>query len=161
MLNRKIYFSLKLLFFVQVVVWDSILWEKKKNRMLQKSVGRLPPSETYLQFHKDETHFLAVHDTHLAIYETTELRHVNQVSVSLSYASMRRYDKVNVFLLFLGNIIYKLMLIFCVLVVGCWRLLCTNIPCGILMWWPLGVCRLLWWDCVDIQCFKLAREMPD
>ncbi|KAM7490054.1 hypothetical protein LguiA_032975 [Lonicera macranthoides] len=65
----------------QVVVWDSILWEKKKNRMLQKSVGRLPPSETYLQFHKDETHFLAVHDTHLAIYETTELKHVNQWDV--------------------------------------------------------------------------------
>ncbi|KAM7462172.1 hypothetical protein LguiA_030293 [Lonicera macranthoides] len=65
----------------QVVLWDSIRWKKKKNRMMQKSVGWLPPSETYLQFYKDETHFLAVHDTHLAIYETTELKHVNQLDV--------------------------------------------------------------------------------
>ncbi|KAM7462197.1 hypothetical protein LguiA_030318 [Lonicera macranthoides] len=65
----------------KVVLWDSIRWKKKKNRMLQKSVGWLPPSETYLQFYKDETHFLAVHDTHLAIYETTELKHVNQQDV--------------------------------------------------------------------------------
>ncbi|KAM7466236.1 hypothetical protein LguiB_013798 [Lonicera macranthoides] len=64
-----------------VVLWDSIRWKKKKTRMLQKSVGWLPPSETYLQFYKDETHFLAVHDTHLAIYETTELKHVNQWDV--------------------------------------------------------------------------------
>ncbi|XP_022892695.1 protein TPR3-like isoform X3 [Olea europaea var. sylvestris] len=64
----------------QIVVWDSITWEKKNNTFLEISSGWLPSelSETHVQFDKDERHFLAVHETQLAIYETTKLQCVKQ-----------------------------------------------------------------------------------
>ncbi|KAG6425315.1 hypothetical protein SASPL_115743 [Salvia splendens] len=59
----------------QICVWSSDGWEKQKSRFLQ-----LPPerslaaqSETRVQFHQDQIHFLVVHETQLAIYETTKL----------------------------------------------------------------------------------------
>ncbi|KAL2525724.1 Topless-related protein 1 [Abeliophyllum distichum] len=64
----------------QIVVWDSITWEKKNNAFLEISTGWLPSelSETHVQFDKDERHFLVVHETQLAIYETTKLQCVKQ-----------------------------------------------------------------------------------
>ncbi|KAF8393112.1 hypothetical protein HHK36_021353 [Tetracentron sinense] len=64
----------------QLCVWNSDGWEKQKSRFLQVSAGRTPTalSDTRVQFHQDQKHFLAVHETQLAIYETTKLECVKQ-----------------------------------------------------------------------------------
>ncbi|KAA8521604.1 hypothetical protein F0562_012277 [Nyssa sinensis] len=67
----------------QVVVWDTTVWKKKKSRLLRPS-ERLPlvvPSNTHVQFHHDQIHFLAVHETHIAIYETTKLECLKQWAI--------------------------------------------------------------------------------
>ncbi|XP_058111439.1 protein TPR3-like [Magnolia sinica] len=64
----------------QLCVWGTDGWEKQKSRFLQVPTGRTPTalSETRVQFHQDQIHFLAVHETQLAIYETTKLDCVKQ-----------------------------------------------------------------------------------
>lgn len=68
---------------LQVCVWNSDGWEKQKSRFLQLPAGRTPSSQsdTRVQFHQDQTHFLVVHETQLAIFETTKLECVKQVCV--------------------------------------------------------------------------------
>ncbi|KAF4387713.1 hypothetical protein G4B88_004040 [Cannabis sativa] len=69
----------------QICVWNSDGWEKQRNRFLQIPSGRTPSSQsdTRVQFHQDQMHFLVVHETQLAIFETTKLECVKQ----LVYAS--------------------------------------------------------------------------
>ncbi|XP_031251654.1 topless-related protein 1 [Pistacia vera] len=64
----------------QLCVWSSDGWEKQKNRFLQIPAGRTPTalSDTRVQFHQDQIHFLVVHETQLAIFETTKLECVKQ-----------------------------------------------------------------------------------
>ncbi|KAK3011452.1 hypothetical protein RJ639_012750 [Escallonia herrerae] len=64
----------------QLCVWSSDAWEKQKARYLQVPNGRIPTaqSDTRVQFHQDQIHFLVVHETQLAIYETTKLECVKQ-----------------------------------------------------------------------------------
>ncbi|KAJ8534956.1 hypothetical protein K7X08_016684 [Anisodus acutangulus] len=64
----------------QIVVWDSISWENERSTMLQISPDWLPTElpETFVQFHRDEKCFLVVHETQIAIYETTKLECVKQ-----------------------------------------------------------------------------------
>ncbi|XP_023762146.2 protein TOPLESS-like [Lactuca sativa] len=64
----------------QLCVWSSDGWEKQKTRYLQLPPGRTPTaqSDTRVQFHHDQIHFLVVHETQLAIYETTKLECVKQ-----------------------------------------------------------------------------------
>ncbi|KAK1576560.1 hypothetical protein Q3G72_014955 [Acer saccharum] len=64
----------------QLCVWNSDGWEKQKNRFLQIPAGRTPiaQSDTRVQFHQDQIHFLVVHETQLAIFETTKLDCVKQ-----------------------------------------------------------------------------------
>ncbi|KAK6915095.1 WD40 repeat [Dillenia turbinata] len=64
----------------QLCVWSSDGWEKQKNRYLQVPTGRPQSahSDTRVQFHQDQIHFLVVHETQLAIYETTKLDCVKQ-----------------------------------------------------------------------------------
>ncbi|KAK9677244.1 hypothetical protein RND81_11G130300 [Saponaria officinalis] len=64
----------------QICVWSSDGWEKQKSKFLQLPQGRTPtaPSDTRVQFHQDQTHFLVVHETQLAIYETKQLDCVKQ-----------------------------------------------------------------------------------
>lgn len=64
----------------QLCVWNSDGWEKQKARFLQIPSGRTPvaQSDTRVQFHQDQIHFLVVHETQLAIYETTKLECVKQ-----------------------------------------------------------------------------------
>lgn len=71
--------------FHQLCVWSSDGWEKQKSRFLQLPSGRSPgaQSETRVQFHQDQVHFLVVHETQLAIYETTKLECVKQVDFSI------------------------------------------------------------------------------
>ncbi|MFS7940504.1 putative transcription factor WD40-like family [Helianthus anomalus] len=72
----------------QLCVWSSDGWEKQKARYLQLPPGRPPTavSDTRVQFHHDQIHFLVVHDTQLAIYETTKLECVKQWLVRESSA---------------------------------------------------------------------------
>jgi WD40 repeat protein len=63
----------------QLCVWNTDGWEKQKNRFLQIPSGR--PSnilDTRVQFHQDQMHFLVVHETQIAIYDTTKLEPVKQ-----------------------------------------------------------------------------------
>ncbi|XP_047940621.1 topless-related protein 1 isoform X1 [Salvia hispanica] len=64
----------------QLCVWSSVGWEMQKSRFLQLPSRRSPeaPSETRVQFHHDQTHFLVIHETQLAIYETTKLDCIHQ-----------------------------------------------------------------------------------
>ncbi|KAI7987452.1 Protein TOPLESS [Camellia lanceoleosa] len=72
----------------QIVVWNTNGWEKKKSKMLRIPVREFPsaPSNTYVQFHQDQKHFLSIHETRLAIYETTELECVKQCVIGEFYA---------------------------------------------------------------------------
>ncbi|CAM8878616.1 unnamed protein product [Rhodiola kirilowii] len=64
----------------QLCVWGSEGWEKQKSKFLQVPPGRTPNalSDTRVQFHQDQMHFLVVNETQLAIYETTKLECVKQ-----------------------------------------------------------------------------------
>ncbi|PIA24874.1 hypothetical protein AQUCO_16600005v1 [Aquilegia coerulea] len=64
----------------QICVWNSDGWEKQKSRFLQIPAGRNPAalSDTRVQFRQDHMQFLVVHETQLAIYETTKLECLKQ-----------------------------------------------------------------------------------
>lgn len=64
----------------QLCVWSSDNWEKQRSKFLQLPAGRAPTaqSDTRVQFHQDQTHFLVVHETQLAIFETKQLECVKQ-----------------------------------------------------------------------------------
>lgn len=63
----------------QLCVWSSDGWEKQKSRILQLPAGRTSSqSDTRVQFHQDQIHFLVVHETQLAIFETTKLECLKQ-----------------------------------------------------------------------------------
>ncbi|GER35319.1 transducin family protein / WD-40 repeat family protein [Striga asiatica] len=68
----------------EIVLWDMVKWEKKRSTILQISVGYLASelSETIIQLDKDHNHFLAVHETQLAIYETMTLRRIKQWTIA-------------------------------------------------------------------------------
>ncbi|CAA0829350.1 Topless-related protein 1 [Striga hermonthica] len=68
----------------EIVLWDTVKWEKKRSTILQISVGYLASdlSETIIQLDKDHNHFLAVHETQLAIYETMTLRRIKQWTIA-------------------------------------------------------------------------------
>ncbi|XP_031483274.1 protein TOPLESS-RELATED PROTEIN 2-like [Nymphaea colorata] len=55
----------------QLCVWSIDSWEKKKSRFLQAPPGRQSPlsGETRVQFHNDQNHLLAVHETQIAIFD--------------------------------------------------------------------------------------------
>ncbi|GMY29240.1 protein TOPLESS-like [Fagus crenata] len=78
----------------QVFVWNSSSWEKRIGRFFQMPGGKIPASssDTHIQFHKDQIHFLAIHKTHLGIYEARELICVKQwvpggFSAPITYAT--------------------------------------------------------------------------
>ena len=62
-------------------MWSSDNWEKQRSKFLQLPTGRAPTaqSDTRVQFHQDQVHFLVVHETQLAIFETKQLECVKQV----------------------------------------------------------------------------------
>ncbi|GKA76324.1 protein TOPLESS [Tanacetum coccineum] len=64
----------------QICVWNSDGWEKQKAKYLQLPAGRATAaqSDTRVQFHHDQIHFLVVHETQLAIYEASKLECVKQ-----------------------------------------------------------------------------------
>ncbi|GMH17690.1 hypothetical protein Nepgr_019531 [Nepenthes gracilis] len=64
----------------QICVWNSDGWEKQKSRFLHIPTGRTlsAQSDTRVQFHQDQIHFLVVHEFQLAIYEARQLDCVKQ-----------------------------------------------------------------------------------
>lgn len=70
----------------QICVWDSDSWERQQSRFLPIPGGKTSAalSDTRVQFHQDQTHFLVVHETQLAIYEIMKLECMKQVSSSPS-----------------------------------------------------------------------------
>ncbi|XP_074563164.1 protein TPR3-like [Curcuma longa] len=66
----------------QLCVFGTDGWEKQRSRSLQIPAGRTPAAivDTRVQFHQDQIHFLAVHETQIALYETTKLECVKQWS---------------------------------------------------------------------------------
>lgn len=64
----------------QIVVWNSTNWDGERSTVLQISADWVPTelSETSVEFQQDEKHFLVVHETQIAIYETTKLACVKQ-----------------------------------------------------------------------------------
>ncbi|KAJ6829013.1 protein TPR3-like isoform X4 [Iris pallida] len=64
----------------QLCVWGTDGWDKQKIKALQIPPGRTPNaiSDTRVQFHQDQIHFLVVHETQIAIYETNKLECVKQ-----------------------------------------------------------------------------------
>lgn len=64
----------------QIVSWNSESWEMKRSTSLQLPAGRSAAvlSDTQVQFHKDQIHFLVVHETQLSVHEFTELKCLQQ-----------------------------------------------------------------------------------
>lgn len=62
-------------------VWSTEGWEKQTSKHLQIPAGRVaaPIVDTRVQFHNDQTHLLAVHETQIAIYEAPKLERLKQV----------------------------------------------------------------------------------
>ncbi|KAJ6711425.1 TOPLESS-RELATED PROTEIN 1-RELATED [Salix purpurea] len=71
----------------QLCVWNSDGWEMQKTRSLQVPSGWTTiQSDTRVQFHQDQIHFLVVHENQLAIYETIKLECVKQWVLRGSFA---------------------------------------------------------------------------
>ncbi|PSS13871.1 Topless-related protein [Actinidia chinensis var. chinensis] len=64
----------------QLCVWNTDGWEKQTSKYLQMPSGRTPAplADTRVQFHQDQTHLLAVHETQIALYEATKLECLKQ-----------------------------------------------------------------------------------
>ncbi|KAI7729674.1 hypothetical protein M8C21_004456, partial [Ambrosia artemisiifolia] len=64
----------------QLCVWNTNGWEKQTSKLLQIPAGRVaaPLADTRVQFHQDQTHLLAVHETQIAVYEAPKLESPKQ-----------------------------------------------------------------------------------
>ncbi|KAF3615120.1 putative protein-like, partial [Capsicum annuum] len=62
----------------QLCVWSTDGWEKQRARSLHLLGRSTSQSDTRVQFHHNQTHFLVVHEAQIAIYETTELECLKQ-----------------------------------------------------------------------------------
>ncbi|KAG4389307.1 hypothetical protein GLYMA_06G066200v4 [Glycine max] len=77
----------------QIFVWNTNGWEKQKDGYLQIHGQKVPEilSDTHIQFHPYQRHFLAVRSNYLAMHEATELKCCNQwvpeVSMVISQAT--------------------------------------------------------------------------
>ncbi|KAL9339692.1 hypothetical protein Peur_068707 [Populus x canadensis] len=64
----------------QLCVWSTDAWEKQASKFLQIPPGRVASSlaDTRVQFHLDQIHLLAVHETQIAIFEAPKLECLKQ-----------------------------------------------------------------------------------
>ncbi|GLT98415.1 hypothetical protein SLE2022_159200 [Rubroshorea leprosula] len=64
----------------QLCVWSTDGWEKQTSKFLQIPTGRVasPLANTRVQFHMDQVHLLAAHETQIAIYEAPKLECLKQ-----------------------------------------------------------------------------------
>ncbi|KAJ4707841.1 Protein TOPLESS [Melia azedarach] len=72
----------------QIIVWSCDGWERQKNTFLHIPPGRIPSamSDTLVQFHHDQMHFLVVNETQLAIYDSIKLECLKQWAIRESSA---------------------------------------------------------------------------
>ncbi|XP_044464620.1 protein TOPLESS-like isoform X1 [Mangifera indica] len=76
----------------QIIVWNVDGWEKQKCRFLQFPAP-VALTDTYVQFHEDQIHFLAFNKSHLAIYEAKKLECLKQwVAVGSSCISQATFS---------------------------------------------------------------------
>ncbi|KAG5618713.1 hypothetical protein H5410_018537 [Solanum commersonii] len=82
MRDNYLYFSLLFLVllysstssaFVQLCVWSTVGWEMQRAKSLQLRGQSISQSDTRVQFHQDQTHFLVVHEAQISVYETAKL----------------------------------------------------------------------------------------
>ncbi|KAG5048395.1 hypothetical protein JHK85_009498 [Glycine max] len=77
----------------KIFVWNTNEWKKQKDGSLQIHGQKVPEvlSDTHIQFHLYQRHFLAVRSNYLAMYEAIELKCCNQwvpeVSMAISQAT--------------------------------------------------------------------------
>ncbi|KAG0500151.1 hypothetical protein HPP92_000223 [Vanilla planifolia] len=64
----------------QLCLWGMDTWDKQVSKFLQIPPGQASTgtAETKVQFHQDQVHFLAVHESQIAIYDATKLECVKQ-----------------------------------------------------------------------------------
>ncbi|XP_057996293.1 topless-related protein 4 isoform X2 [Hevea brasiliensis] len=64
----------------QLCVWSTDGWEKQTSKFLEVPPGRGSASlaDTRVQFHLDQTHLLAVHESQIAIYEAPKFERLKQ-----------------------------------------------------------------------------------
>ena len=69
----------------QLCVWSMDEWEKQASKFLQIPPGCVssPHAQTRVQFHQDQIHVLAVHETQIAIYKAPKLEYLKQVCEAL------------------------------------------------------------------------------
>lgn len=82
----------------QIVVWCTRIWKKLRDRKLEIQRQYVPEilSETQIQFHPNQEQFLVVNNSHLAIYEATELECVTKVIFLLfPNISLRYYSSIH------------------------------------------------------------------
>ncbi|KAI3859337.1 hypothetical protein MKW98_007718 [Papaver atlanticum] len=70
----------------QICVWKWDTWDKQNTSALQIPAGRNSALAIRVQYQNDQIHFLVVHQIHLAIYETANLKRVKQWVVPKSSA---------------------------------------------------------------------------
>ena len=109
---------------LQLCVWNTDGWEKQRSKVLPLPQGRpnTAPSDTRVQFHQDQAHFLVVHETQLAIYETTKLECMKQVSLSHTHCKI-----CNVIMHLIDDCIDFFT-------VASERIVSSNHSCHVLMW---------------------------
>lgn len=85
-------YSFMCAFELQICVWNRDVWERKANRFLSSAHGRgtNPQANTYVHFHQNQIHLLAVHESQIAIYDATTLEcmkqvHIPHLKIVLSY----------------------------------------------------------------------------
>ncbi|XP_015069640.1 protein TOPLESS-like [Solanum pennellii] len=62
----------------QLCVWSTVGWEMQRAKSLQLRGQSISQSDTRVQFHQDQTHFLVVHEAQIAVYETAKLECLKQ-----------------------------------------------------------------------------------
>ena len=68
---------------MQLSVWNTETWEKKKSIAIQLSSGKAPAGDTRVQFNSDQTRLLVVRETQLAIYDASKIERIHQVTYYL------------------------------------------------------------------------------
>lgn len=64
----------------EIIVWSLDTWVRQRSTYLQIPNARVRArlSDTEVQFHTDQKHFLAIHETQLALYEASKLIRIKQ-----------------------------------------------------------------------------------
>lgn len=146
------------LFMLQLCVWGTDGWEKQRSRFLQIPSGYTPStiSDTRVQFHQDQKHFLVVHETQIAIFETTKLECMKQVFMSgCEYGRKFMLTSITIFgLSFSGLLVMVLrpyLMQHCLVTVS-WYMLVS--------WMPLYVYSMPWTWGSDVGSFLLLISLP-